>query len=216
MSMLKYVKEDITWRRERISVYEKRILELKSIELPVSLALDSNDIKQLIKVQQKAISHNEDRISILNNTLHDDVFMGIENRIKKDSNLKEGHAYLLFEAYLNLKKLKEAKITPHDSRDRIKTLHNAYNTILPYLQTPTPHTIPDSHIDIVKKLYETLIKDCHYSKLEAQEIIDLLSPLDMKRKQKPKNAKEPVTEMVDPVTGEKHIISYFSFVYSIE
>ena len=216
MSMLKYVSEDITWRKGRITVYEKRILELESIELPVSLALDSNDIKHLIRQQQGFIERNRNRIDYYKKAIDDDLFIEIENRIEKDSNLKEGHAYLLFEAYLNLKKLKEAKMTPHDSKDRIKTLHNAYNTILPYLQTSTPHTIPNSHIDIVKELYETLMKGCHYSKLEAQEIIDLLSPLDMKRKQKPKNAKEPVTEIIDSVTGEKHIVSYFSFVQRIE
>ncbi len=215
MSMLKYLKDEIAWRNERIAIYEKRILELKAIEIPSSLALDSNDIKHLIKQQQEFISHNKNHIATYEEAIKDNEFQEIEISIKDKSNLKDIHAYLLFEAYLKLKKFKESKIDDNHYPDTVRTLKNAYNTISPYLQTSTSYTIPNSPKTIVENLYESL-RVLDYSKDETKEVIALLSSVDQKRKEKPRGAKDPITKLIDPETGETKDVSNFRFVIRIE
>ena len=213
--MLKYLEEQIAWRNERIAVYTKRILDLESIDIPSSLALDNNDMKHLIKQQQGFIEHNKNIIATYEEAVKDNTFQGIAHSIKDNSNLKDVHRYLLFEAYSELKKFKKLKLDNSHTTDNTTTLKNAYETISPYLQTPTSYSIPNPPIIIVKELYERL-RVLDYSKKEANEVVGLLSSLDQERSGKPRGAKDPIIKYVDPITGETMHESHFVLVQSIE
>ena len=207
--MFRYLKSRIAKQKDQISTHYKQIFDFKSIK-----NLSSNDKSILIRQYESFIFEYNKCITEQINIMKDEDFIKINKNICMNSNLKEGHSYILYGAFLELKKFKDSKMPTKGYDKHIEGLENAYDKILPYLQTPTSYTFPNTPFRIVKTLYERL-RRYGYSKIEVREIIAALSSLNEDRKAKPTKAKEPVTKMIDPIDGKTYHVTTFDFSYEI-
>ena len=207
--LFRYLKSRIAKQQEQITTHQNQIFTIKSIP-----NLSSIDKKLLINNYEGLITNYKNHIVAQEKIMKDEDFLSINKSINNYSDLKEVHSYLIYDIFVELKKFKDLKIPIKGYDKHIESLENAYDTISPYLHTPTKYTFPKTPYRQVKTLYERL-RQYDYSKYETLRIIDTLSPLDTDRKGKPTNSKEPITKMIDPVDGKTYHVSTCHFVQEI-
>ncbi len=189
-NLKKQLENEIEEYNEKIALREEEIFRLNSQKM--SQILSSYQVTTLIKKENDMIEHFTNRINDRFEIINNEDLIYMCDMLVNDKTLNIGHIWLIKDAFLKIKRFKEAKIDPKS--------YQAIKKIKP--------DIPASYAKIKIDISESL-RFAYYSDEKITNILRML--FDDKKIRIPKEARKQ-----DEKTKDGKIINHFQFAFSIE